>query len=66
MKEIKKTVKDLQTYVGQMGELAEKLDEKQQTQLNEILRSLLILLVSLRKSSHLGEFSINFITDGKF
>lgn len=60
MKELEKTTSDLRTYVGQMEELARKCSPEHRSELNEIFRSILILLVSLRKASHLGEIQINF------
>lgn len=63
MREINKTVRDLVDYVESLGELGVQLEPTKQNQLNEILKSVLILLVALKKSSHLGQTSINFIDE---
>lgn len=55
-----KEIKDLVYYLSDFDEKAKKLNPKQKKELHEIIRTILILLVALRKSSHLGEVVVNY------
>lgn len=55
-----KEIKDLIVYLSEIDTMQRRLDNEQKEQLREIIRTILVLLVALRKSSHLGEMSINF------
>ena len=55
-----KEIQDLRAYLAELDELASDLDEDQREELRCIIRTILVLLVALRKSSHLGETSVNF------
>lgn len=61
-KPLQRTFKDLQGYLGEMAKLAKGLDEKQTDQLNEVIRSIIVLLVAFRQSSRLGDVESPFIS----
>ena len=50
-----KVTKDFQYYLGQVDKLSKTLPKTKQKELENILRVMLILLVSLKKSSNLGK-----------
>ncbi len=55
-----KTIKDFIIYLGEIDKLAKKLAPEKKDELDTILRSLLTLLVCMRRDSHLGEIQIDF------
>ena len=58
-----KVIKDFILYLEEIDKLAKKLKPEKKKQLETILSSMLTLLVCLKKASHLGEVSINFLED---
>lgn len=55
-----KEIKDLIQYLEHIDEKARRLNPRQKKQLREIIRTILVLLVALKKSSNLGNVSINW------
>ena len=55
-----KEIKDLIYYLGELDSMAQKCDAKQKKQFSEVIKSILILLVALKKSSNLGKTFIDF------
>ncbi len=53
-----KELHDLIDYLGEIDTLSKKLSKEQRDDLRGIITTILILLVALRKSSHLGETTI--------
>ena len=58
---LSKVFRDLKDYLEGMEKVSKDLDSEQKEQLATILSSVLTLLVSLRRASHLGEVSIDFL-----
>lgn len=55
-----KVIKDLVDYLEEIDRLAKKLPPKQKRQLTVILSSVLTLLVSLKRDSHLGSVKFSW------
>ena len=53
-----KVIKDLKTYLDEIERLSKPLDKEQKAELENILSVILTLLISLKKASNLGSFSI--------
>lgn len=58
-KKVGKTIDDFRAYLAEFKRMAKGLSPDQTAQLNQILISLMVLLVSLRQASHLGEATID-------
>ena len=61
MKPLNKTIKDYKAYLDIIATLAKPLDDEQKEQLNTILEVQLSLLIALKRDSHLGKYSINWL-----
>lgn len=61
--EYREVFADARRHLSHIEKLGNKLDGQQKAQLTEVVRSILILLVALRRASHLGDVSIRFIEE---
>ena len=55
-----KTIKDLKLYLTYIDKLSKTLNKKQKQELENILGVVLILLVSIKKSSNLGKVKFDW------
>lgn len=55
---MKKIIKDLKIYLDELERLSRKLPKEKRASLVNILRVILILLVSLKQSSNLGKIKM--------
>lgn len=55
-----KTIEDFKVYLDGIERMAKKCSPEQRADLNQVLTSLLVLLVGFKKGTHLGEVIINF------
>lgn len=55
-----KEIQNLITYLKEIEKLSSPLDKKQQQQLGNVIKVILILLVSLKKVSNLGNIKSPF------
>lgn len=60
-----KVIKDFKDYLDYIEKLAKTLPPEKKVELENVLSVMLTLLVSLKKSSHLGHVSIDWLAGGR-